>query len=207
MISVTIRKVLFIMRWGNKIPEEWTEGRKDLQKQWKQKTLKGKGHWSLVDWWGLGPQNLDRRGKKSFLINANQGNELQCVCLWHQQDSLFPWSHHLACLSYPILHPNPPSFHPRWEVFCLSPYPETGPWDGKKHAAWWAKRYCHLSTPAFKDRNDKWGAEPLLLVQIKYALKIGRMHTHHSHSWPPIYQLSPSANSPQLPMARYWFIL
>lgn len=129
MISVTIRKVLFIMRWGNKIPEEWTEGRKDLQKQWKQKTLKGKGHWSLVNWWGLGPQNLDRRGKKSFLINANQGNELQCVCLWHQQDSLFPWSHPLACLSYPILHPNPPSFHPRWEVFCLSPYPETGPWE------------------------------------------------------------------------------
>ena len=51
----------------------------------------------------------------------------------------------------------------------LSLYPEIEPQDIEKHVVWWAKSSCHLSTPAFKDRNDKWNAEALLLVQIKYV--------------------------------------
>ena len=66
----------------------------------------------------------------------------------------------------------------------------------------WAKPCCHSSTPTSKGRNDKWNAEPLTLGQIKYALKIDRVHVHHSpHCRPPIYQLSPGDNSPQLPGA------
>lgn len=81
----------------------------------------------------------------------------------------------------------------------LSPCPETALWDVEKHVLWWAKSYFHLSTSTFKGRNDKWDAEPFLLVQIKYAVEINWMHTHHSpHCRPPIHQLSPSDNSPQL---------
>lgn len=109
---------------------------------------------------------------------------------------------------YLVLHPNTPNFYQRLEIFFLSSYPETKLWNIHKRVVWWAKSYCHLSTPTFKGRHDKWNPGPLIRGQIKYALKIDRTHTHHSpHCSLPIYQLSPSDNSPQPPMARYRFLL
>ena len=102
---------------------------------------------------------------------------------------------------YPGSHANTPDFYERSATFFLS-YPEAEQWNVDKPVVWWAKPCCHSSTPTSKGRNDKWNAEPLTLGQIKYALKIDRVHVHHSpHCRPPIYQLSPGDNSPQLPGA------